>query len=192
LRPGRFDRTIVVDSPDAKGREGILKVHARKVKTADDVSLSVVARGTPGMTGADLANLVNEAALSATSRAATEVALEDFTRAVERIIAGLEKKNRVHNPKEREVVAYHEMGHALTALALPGTDPVHQVSIIPRGIGAPRWRCRFTGTTTWPPCNGTSARSATTRRRRISIRIPSCPRLASVEAGAAHRYTGRR
>jgi cell division protease FtsH len=136
LRAGRFDRQVLVDRPDKLGRVQILKVHIRKVKLAADVDLDQVAGLTTGFSGADLANLVNEAALGATRRKANEVSLDDFTRAVERIIAGLEKKNRVLNPREREVVAYHEMGHALTALALPGTDPVHKVSIIPRGIGA--------------------------------------------------------
>jgi cell division protease FtsH len=111
-------------------------VHVRKVKLAPEVDLDQVAALTTGFSGADLANLVNEAALAATRRNAQTITLTDFTTAIERIIAGLEKKNRVLNPKEREVVAYHEMGHALTALALPGTDPVHKVSIIPRGIGA--------------------------------------------------------
>ncbi len=136
LRAGRFDRQVLVDRPDKSGRVQILEVHVRKVKLAPGVDLGQVAALTTGFSGADLANLVNEAALGATRRGAAEIALEDFTRAVERIVAGLEKKNRVLNPKEREVVAYHEMGHALAALALPGTDPVHKVSIIPRGIGA--------------------------------------------------------
>ena len=136
LRPGRFDRQILVDRPDKQGRIQILQVHARKVKLAPDVSLEQVAALTPGFTGADLANLVNEAALLATRRRAQAVTLEDFNNAIERIIAGLEKKNRLLNPKERQVVAYHELGHALVALTLPGVDPVHKVSIIPRGVGA--------------------------------------------------------
>jgi cell division protease FtsH len=136
LRAGRFDRQVLVDRPDKSGRVQILEVHVRKVKLAPDVDLQQVAALTTGFSGADLANLVNEAALGATRRKAEQVSLDDFTRAVERIIAGLEKKNRVLNPREREIVAYHEMGHALTALTLPGTDPVHKVSIIPRGIGA--------------------------------------------------------
>jgi cell division protease FtsH len=136
LRAGRFDRQVLVDRPDKPGRVQILKVHSRKVKLAADADLEQVAALTTGFSGADLANLVNEAALAATRRRGEEIGLADFTQAIERIIAGLEKKNRVLNPKEREVVAYHEMGHALTALALPGTDPVHKVSIIPRGIGA--------------------------------------------------------
>ncbi len=136
LRAGRFDRQVLVDRPDKTGRVQILKVHIRKVKLAPDVDLEQVAALTTGFSGADLANLVNEAALAATRRRGEQITLADFTTAIERIVAGLEKKNRVLNPKEREVVAYHEMGHALTALALPGTDPVHKVSIIPRGIGA--------------------------------------------------------
>jgi cell division protease FtsH len=136
LRAGRFDRQVLVDRPDKIGRVQILKVHIRKVKLAPDVDLEQVAALTTGFSGADLANLVNEAALAATRRKGDLVTLDDFTTAIERIVAGLEKKNRVLNPREREVVAYHEMGHALTALALPGTDPVHKVSIIPRGIGA--------------------------------------------------------
>jgi len=136
LRAGRFDRQVLVDRPDKLGRVQILKVHVRKVKLAPDVDLEKVAGLTTGFSGADLANLVNEAALAATRRRGDQITLADFTQAVERIVAGLEKKNRVLNPKEREVVAYHEMGHALVALALPGSDPVHKVSIIPRGIGA--------------------------------------------------------
>jgi len=136
LRAGRFDRQVLVDRPDRKGRADILRVHIRKVNPAPDVDLDAVASLTPGFTGADLANLVNEAALLATRRGADSVAMQDFTSAIERIIAGLEKKNRILNPREREVVAYHEMGHALAAAALPGSDKVHKVSIIPRGIGA--------------------------------------------------------
>jgi cell division protease FtsH len=125
-----------VDRPDKKGRMQILEVHMKKVKLAVNVDAGKVAALTPGFTGADLANLVNEAALLATRRSADAVSMEDFGNAVERIVAGLEKRNRLLNPKEREIVAYHEMGHALVALALPGADPVHKVSIIPRGIGA--------------------------------------------------------
>jgi cell division protease FtsH len=136
LRAGRFDRQVLVDRPDRAGRVAILAVHARKVTLAPDVRLDEVAALTPGFTGADLANLVNEAALVATRRSAEQVSLEDFNVAVERIVAGLEKKNRLLNPKEREVVAHHELGHAFVAAALPGTDPVHKISIIPRGIGA--------------------------------------------------------
>ncbi|MFN3544890.1 MAG: ATP-dependent zinc metalloprotease FtsH [Thiobacillus sp.] len=136
LRAGRFDRQVLVDRPDKPGRLAILKVHVRKIKLAPEVDLEQVAALTTGFSGADLANLANEAALMATRRKADAVTLADFTAAVERIVAGLEKKNRILNDKERETVAYHEMGHALVALALPGTDPVHKVSIIPRGIGA--------------------------------------------------------
>ncbi|MCI1191033.1 ATP-dependent zinc metalloprotease FtsH [Calidifontimicrobium sp. SYSU G02091] len=136
LRAGRFDRQVLVDRPDKSGRVAILKVHSRKIRLAPDVDLEQVAALTTGFSGADLANLCNEAALAATRRGAGEVTLADFTAAIERIVAGLEKKNRVLNAREREVVAYHEMGHALVAMALPGTDPVHKVSIIPRGIGA--------------------------------------------------------
>ncbi|WP_210528522.1 ATP-dependent zinc metalloprotease FtsH [Rubellimicrobium arenae] len=136
LRAGRFDRQVLVDRPDKLGRVQILGVHMRKAKLASDVDAEKVADLTPGFTGADLANLVNEAALLATRRGAEAVTMEDFTNAVERIVAGLEKRNRLLNPKEREIVAYHEMGHALVALALPGVDPVHKVSIIPRGVGA--------------------------------------------------------
>jgi cell division protease FtsH len=136
LRAGRFDRQILVDRPDKKDRLQILRVHARKVKLAPGVELEQVAALTPGFSGADLANLVNEAALLATRRGAEAVSLDDFTLAIERLIAGLEKKNRVLNPNERRIVAHHEMGHAMVAMALPGTDPVHKVSIIPRGVGA--------------------------------------------------------
>ncbi len=136
LRAGRFDRQVLVDRPDKIGRAQILRVHMQDAKLAPDVDAQMVAELTPGFTGADLANLVNEAALLATRRKADAVTMEDFNNAVERIVAGLEKRNRLLNPKEREVVAYHEMGHALAAFALPGVDPVHKVSIIPRGIGA--------------------------------------------------------
>ena len=136
LRAGRFDRQVLVDRPDKHGRIQILRVHAKKVKLAEGVDLEQVAALTPGFSGADLANLVNEAALLATRRGGDDVTLRDFTEAIERIVAGLEKKNRVLNPKERRVVAHHELGHAIVAMALPGTDPVHKISIIPRGVGA--------------------------------------------------------
>jgi cell division protease FtsH len=136
LRAGRFDRQVLVDRPDKRGRVAILQVHLKKVKLATDVDPEKVAGLTPGFSGADLANLVNEAALVATRRNAEAVAMADFTAGVERIVAGLEKKNRVLNPHERRVVAYHELGHALVAMSLPGSDPVHKISIIPRGIGA--------------------------------------------------------
>ncbi|QQS13423.1 MAG: ATP-dependent zinc metalloprotease FtsH [Rhodospirillales bacterium] len=136
LRAGRFDRQVLVDRPDRKGRADVLRVHARKVRLAAGVALEDVAALTPGFTGADLANLVNEAALLATRRGGDDVTLDDFTQAIERIVAGLEKRNRILNPGERERIAVHEMGHALVAMALPGSDPVQKVSIIPRGIGA--------------------------------------------------------
>ncbi len=136
LRAGRFDRQVLVDRPDRKGRHAILQVHARKVKLAPDVDLEEVAALTTGFSGADLANLINEAALAATRRKAEAVAMPDFTAAFERIVAGLERKNRVLNEHERRTVACHEMGHALVALALPGSDPVHKISIVPRGVGA--------------------------------------------------------
>ena len=136
LRAGRFDRQVLVDRPDKKGRVEILKVHMKKVQLDPGIDVEAVAALTPGFTGADLANLVNEAALLATRRGASAIAMTDFNNAVERMVAGLEKRNRLLNPKEREIVAYHEMGHALIALSLPGVDPVHKVSIIPRGVGA--------------------------------------------------------
>ena len=136
LRPGRFDRHVLVDRPDKIGREEILKVHLRNIKAAEDLDLEKLANMTPGMVGADLANLVNEAALLAVRREKKEVGMLEFEEAVERIVAGLEKKNRLINPDERKTVAYHEMGHAIVALSLPGTDPVQKISIIPRGIAA--------------------------------------------------------
>ncbi len=135
-RAGRFDRQVVVDRPDKVGRAAILRVHMKKVELAADADPEKIAGLTPGFTGADLANLVNEAAIVATRRDGEEVTLQDFTRAVERIVAGAEKKSRLLNEHEREVVAYHEMGHALVAANLAGSDPVHKVSIIPRSIGA--------------------------------------------------------
>src|SRR6185295_18688934 len=136
LRAGRFDRVVLVDRPDKKGRLEILQVHARKVKLAGGVDLERLAAMTPGFSGADLANLINEAALLATRRNAEAVSQADFNEAIERLIAGLEKRNRVLNETERRVVAHHELGHALVALALPGSDPVHKISIIPRGVAA--------------------------------------------------------
>ncbi len=135
-RAGRFDRQIALDRPDRPARVAILKVHIKKVKAAADLDLDKIAGITPGFSGADLANLVNEAALAATRRHASAVTMDDFTSAVERLVAGIEKHSRILSPKERKVVAYHEMGHALVASALPGADPVHKVSINPRGIGA--------------------------------------------------------
>jgi cell division protease FtsH len=136
LRPGRFDRQVLVDRPDRSGRLEILKVHVAKVRLAKGLDLDQIAGLTPGFTGADLANLVNEAAIVATRRNADAVTLDDFTAAIERIVAGLEKKSRILGPAERSRVAYHEMGHALVAATLPGVDAVHKVSIIPRGVGA--------------------------------------------------------
>jgi cell division protease FtsH len=136
LRPGRFDRQVLVDRPDRTGRLEILKVHVAKVQLAANVDLDQIAGLTPGFTGADLANLVNEAAIVATRRNGDAVTLDDFTIAIERIVAGLEKKSRVLGREERRRVAYHEMGHAMVAATLPGVDPVHKVSIIPRGVGA--------------------------------------------------------
>jgi cell division protease FtsH len=136
LRAGRFDRQVLVDRPDRVGRKQILQVYLPKISAAGDIDADAIAALTPGFAGADLANLVNEAALVATRRGADRVTMADFSAAIERIVAGLEKKNRLLNPREREIVAYHEMGHALVAAAQPGCDPVHKVSIIPRGIGA--------------------------------------------------------
>jgi cell division protease FtsH len=136
LRPGRFDRHVLVDRPDKIGRVEILKVHLKNIKAAEALDVEKLASMTPGMVGADLANLVNEAALLAVRRDKKDVGMPEFEEAVERIVAGLEKKNRLINANEREIVAYHEMGHALVALSLPGTDPVQKISIIPRGIAA--------------------------------------------------------
>ena len=136
LRAGRFDRQVLVDRPDKLGRIDIVNLYLKGHRIAADVSAEKIAALTPGFTGADLANLVNEAALVATRRNASEITMSDFTEGVERIVAGLEKKRRVLSPKEREIVAYHEMGHALTAMSLPGADAIHKVSIIPRGVGA--------------------------------------------------------
>ena len=136
LRAGRFDRQVLVDRPDKQGRVDILKVHIAKIKRDADLALEEIAALTPGFSGADLANLVNEAAILATRRKQSVVTAQDFTLAIERIVAGLEKRNRLLNPFERNVVAYHETGHALVRLALPGVETVHKVSIIPRGIGA--------------------------------------------------------
>ena len=136
LRAGRFDRQVLVDRPDKTGRVAILSVHVKKITLDPEIALEDIASLTPGFSGADLANLVNEAAILATRRKADHVTMDDFTRAIERIVAGLEKKNRLLNPYERKVVAFHETGHALVRLALPGIETVHKVSIIPRGVGA--------------------------------------------------------
>ena len=135
LRPGRFDRQVLVDKPDVKGREEILRIHAKGVKIAPDVELKVVAARTAGFAGADLANLVNEAALLAARVDKSSVGMKDFESAIDRLIAGLEKK-RVMSTKERQIVAYHESGHAIVASSLPGLDPVHKISIVQRGFGA--------------------------------------------------------
>ncbi|NUN52396.1 MAG: ATP-dependent zinc metalloprotease FtsH [Planctomycetaceae bacterium] len=136
LRPGRFDRQIVVDKPDIAGREHILRVHARKVKMGAGVDLKVIASRMPGFAGADLANVVNEAALLAARRGKKEVEATDFEEAIDRVVAGLERKARLMSPREKEIVAYHECGHALVAVLSSGADPVHRVSIIPRGFGS--------------------------------------------------------
>jgi cell division protease FtsH len=135
LRPGRFDRQVLVDKPDVRGREAILRIHVKQVKIAQDVDLKVIAARTAGFAGADLANLVNEAALLAARRDKPAVDMKDFHEAIDRVIAGLEKK-RVMNEKERRIVAYHESGHAIVASVLPGLDPVHKISIVQRGFGA--------------------------------------------------------
>jgi cell division protease FtsH len=136
LRPGRFDRHVLVDRPNIKDREEILKIHIKGVKLSKDVDIAVIAARTPGFVGADLANIVNEAALLAARKGKTEVGMTDFEAAIDRIVAGLEKKTRVMNKKEKETVAYHECGHTIIAELLPTTDPVHRVSIVQRGIAA--------------------------------------------------------
>jgi cell division protease FtsH len=136
LRPGRFDRQVLVDRPDRKGREAILQVHLKKIKYDDTLDIEKLANMTPGMVGADLANIVNEAALLAVRRGKDRAGMSEFQEAVERVIAGLEKKNRVINPKEKKIVAYHELGHAIVAMSLPGSDPVQKITVIPRGIAA--------------------------------------------------------
>src|SRR5690606_30652897 len=133
LRPGRFDRQIVVDAPDVKGREGILKVHLRKIPLADDVDVGTLARGTPGMSGADLANLVNEAALLAARRGRDRVTMQDLEEAKDKVMLGAERKSMVLSEAERRLTAYHEAGHAVVGLKTPGLDPVHKVTIVPRG-----------------------------------------------------------
>jgi cell division protease FtsH len=136
LRPGRFDRQILVDRPDIKGRTKILGLHAKKVKLSEDLDLAVVAAKTPGFVGADLANIVNEAALLAARQDKESIGMAEFDEAIERVVAGLQKKSHVINPKEKKTVAYHESGHALLAELVPGADPVSKISIIPRGIAA--------------------------------------------------------
>ena len=136
LRPGRFDRQILIDKPDLRGRVEVLKVHSRKLKLSDDIDLKLLASQTPGFAGAELANLCNEAALLAARRGKKQVEMEDFQDSIERVIAGLEKKNKLISPKEREIVAYHEAGHAIVGWYLEHTDPVLKVSIVPRGLAA--------------------------------------------------------
>jgi cell division protease FtsH len=133
LRPGRFDRQVVVDFPDVRGREGILRVHAKKLPLADDVELSLIARGTPGMSGADLANICNEAALLAARRSVDKVSMDDFERAKDKVMLGTERKSLVLSESERRLTAYHEAGHTVLGLRIPGTDPIHKVTIVPRG-----------------------------------------------------------
>ncbi|MDO9297008.1 ATP-dependent zinc metalloprotease FtsH [Bradyrhizobium sp.] len=162
LRAGRFDRQVLVDRPDKSGRVAILKVHIRKIRVGGDVDLDKIAALTTGFTGADLANLINEAAIAATRRDADEVSFGDFTVAIERIVAGIEKKSRVLGKHERRRVAYHEMGHALVAASLPGVDPVQKVSIIPRGVGA-------LGYTMQRPTEDRFLLSASELRNRIAV-----------------------
>ncbi|MGI0494979.1 ATP-dependent zinc metalloprotease FtsH4 [Alkalinema pantanalense CENA528] len=136
LRPGRFDRQVLVDRPDLAGREAILKIHAQKVKLSENVDLKMIATRTPGFAGADLANLVNEAALLAARSKRTTVETQDFAEAIERVVAGLEKKSRVLNETEKKIVAYHEVGHAIVGAAMPGSNKVEKISIVPRGMAA--------------------------------------------------------
>jgi len=133
LRPGRFDRQIVVDRPDVKGREGILKVHTRKIPLKDDVDLQVLAKGTPGLAGAEIANLVNEAALLAARKDKLKVDMDDFEEAKDKVMMGMERKSLIISEQEKKTTAYHEIGHVLVAKRMPEADPVHKVTIIPRG-----------------------------------------------------------
>ena len=133
LRPGRFDRQVVVDAPDVKGREGILRVHAKKLPLSDDVELSLIARGTPGMSGADLENICNEAALLAARRDGDKVSMDDFEKAKDKVMLGTERRSLVLTENERKLTAYHEAGHAVLGLRIPGLDPIHKVTIVPRG-----------------------------------------------------------
>jgi cell division protease FtsH len=182
LRAGRFDRQVLVDRPDKKGRAEVLTVHVRKVRLAANVDMDQVAALTPGFTGADLANLVNEAALLATRRNGESVTLDDFTQAIERIVAGLEKRSRILNAKEREIIAAHEVGHALVAMALTGSDPVQKISIIPRGIGA-------LGYTMQRPIEDRFVMSQAELENRLAVllggRAAEMLRFASVSTGAA-------
>jgi cell division protease FtsH len=173
---------VLVDRPDKKGRAEVLAVHVRKVKLAASVDMDQVAALTPGFTGADLANLVNEAALLATRRNGESVTLDDFTQAIERIVAGLEKRSRILNAKEREIIAAHEVGHALVAMALTGSDPVQKISIIPRGIGA-------LGYTMQRPIEDRFVMSQAELENRLAVllggRAAEMLRFASVSTGAA-------
>jgi cell division protease FtsH len=136
LRPGRFDRQVVVDRPDLAGREAILKVHVKGVKLAPNMDLHLIAQRTPGFVGADLANIVNEAALLAARRSKTEVTAAEFSEAIDRVVAGLEKKKRLINPHEKKIVAFHESGHAIVGHSMGSADAVQKISIVPRGIAA--------------------------------------------------------
>ncbi|MGD9880418.1 MAG: ATP-dependent zinc metalloprotease FtsH [Reyranella sp.] len=182
LRAGRFDRQVLVDRPDKKGRADILAVHVRKVRLAKGVDMERVAAMTPGFTGADLANLVNEAALLATRRGGEDVTLADFTAALERIVGGLEKRSRILSAAEREVIAFHESGHALVAMALPGSDPVQKISIIPRGVGA-------LGYTLQPPIEDRYLLNRSQLEDRLAVllggRAAEMLRFPSVSTGAA-------
>ena len=151
LRPGRFDRQIVVDRPDVKGREGIFKVHTRDIPLGEDVDIPILARGTPGLSGADIANIVNEAALLAARRNSDRVTMFDFENARDKVLMGIERKSMVISDKEKEFTAYHEIGHALVGKMLPQSDPVHKVSIIPRG--------RALGLTSYLPTEDTHSHS---------------------------------
>ena len=185
LRAGRFDRQVLVDRPDKKGRRDILSVHVRKVKLASDLDLEQVAALTPGFTGADLANLVNEAALLATRRDAEDITVADFTQAIERIVAGLEKRSRILNPQERERIAVHETGHAIMAMSLPGSDPVQKISIIPRGVAA-------LGYTMQRPVEDRFLMSRTELENKLAIllggRAAEMLRFPSVSTGAADDF----
>jgi cell division protease FtsH len=183
LRAGRFDRQVLVDRPDKNGRVAILKVHVRKIQLGKDVDLDKIAGLTTGFTGADIANLINEAAIAATRRNGEDVSFDDFTVAIERIVAGIEKKSRVLGKDERRRVAYHEMGHALVAASLPGVDPVQKVSIVPRGVGA-------LGYTMQRPTEDRFLLSASDLKNRIAVLMGgrACERLifdGDVSTGAA-------
>ena len=143
MRPGRFDRQVVVDRPDVRGREGILKVHTRNIPLSDNVNLTTLAKGTPGLSGADLANLVNEAALLAARRNEEKVSMHHFEEAKDKVMMGVERKSLIISDREKRITSYHESGHVLVAKMIPEADPVHKVTIIPRG--------RALGVTTYLP-----------------------------------------